>query len=1027
MSTKSSFSHERYALLVAIASVIGFSLFTAIPLVANAETHINAGDLDNGAVWTASSSPYILESTVNVPFGRALTIEPGVTVEADPSIDPDYTPGISVDGSLFMEGSPDDHITIKGISGIDLYHATATIAYADISIGNRGLYLLGSNTSVSSSTISGAYQGIYIQSGSLAVSGSRIEGNTYGVYVKKYIPVFQAMNHPLLVADADVSFGGARDFPPENYSSANHLLAQANNSWPPAMVTISNSSLTGNSTAAIKNTEDDPAGTVMAVNNWWGSASGPSAASSSDASASGAIDSNVIEGLVTYDPWLDHDPTRLSEKPKCCSSILFLPGIESSRLYRDEKGILGTGLGWGMSANTLWEPNRNDDVRKLFLNPDGSSADKTVYSGSAIDSAWGYGVYGKFMKFLDGMVAGGNMNEWSSFGYDWRKPIADVVAGPEKKATTTVSLVQTVIDMAARSKTGKVTLIAHSNGGLVAKYLTKTMADMGKDNLIDSVISVAVPYLGTPEAVGGILHGDDESLAGGWLLKQSVARQLGRNMSSAYSLLPSAKYFSATLGLATTSSLGSATNSNAGSIVISPVIAFASSTPRNINNGSYPTSISSFADEASFMTDAKNVRNAPSTDDTESPIEGNKALMASAGSLHDMLDAFSWPAHIARWAILGWNALTTKGIIYHASSNTTGDASAGGAQNFSPAHDAIQTNMGDGTVVTRSASYDDGTTTAIDLQTPGIKGTLHGNILESVATQGVVRDLLEDTPAAAKERAIMSIPGVTIGPLDYSKERTVIVISTHSPIQPHVYDAAGNHTGETTRPAGMPLDILLTYEDGIPGSSFRVQAHNDTDYDTYITLPDDGTKYSVVLNGTGVGSFTYDVDRIRGGVTMDHAEYADLPVTPLTVATTTIQFAPTDIPTPPGVPFGMASSTFMATIQPLNIDIDGDGTTDIKAVQGSTTSPTTYWELMKKACATAFGSDKRGGKDAYCKGIGSRIDRIEDMIKKGRFKKMHDFGDKIGQYLKHRRAKSLSGDDKQEVGDMFDGFISQFE
>jgi pimeloyl-ACP methyl ester carboxylesterase len=614
------------------------------------------------------------------------------------------------------------------------------------------------------------------------------------------------------------------------------------------------------------------------------------------------------------------------------------------------------------------------------------------------------------MKFLDGMVAGGNMNEWSSFGYDWRKPIADVVAGPEKKATTTVSLMQTVIDMASRSKTGKVTLIAHSNGGLVAKYLTKTLADMGKDNLIDSIISVAVPYLGTPEAIGGILHGDDESLAGGWLLKQSVARQLGQNMSSAYSLLPSAKYFSLTS--AGTSALGS-TSAVSGDAVIT----FASSTPRNINNGSYPTSISSFVDEASFMTDAKNIRQAPSAADTESPLEGNKALMASAGSLHDVLDAFSWPAHIARWAILGWNALTTKGIIYRASTNSTENSSSVGAQNPSPAHDQVQTNMGDGTVVTASASYDSGTTTAIDLQTSGIKGTLHGNILESVATQGVVRDLLEDSPAAAKEREIVSIPGVSLGLPDASKEKTMIVISTHSPIQPQVYDAQGNHTGETVPPPGMPTDVFRTYDMQIPGSAFRVDEHNDTDYDTYISLPDDGTKYSVVLNGTGVGSFTYDVDRIRGGVTMDHAEYADLPVTPLTVATTTIQFAPTDISTPPGVPFGIASSTFMATIQPLNIDIDGDGTPDIKAVQGSTTSPTTYWESMKKAC----------GKETYCKGIGSRIDRIEDLIKKGKFKKLHDFSDKIGQYLKHRRAKSLSDDDKQEVGDMFDGFISQFE
>jgi hypothetical protein len=328
--------------------------------------------------------------------------------------------------------------------------------------------------------------------------------------------------------------------------------------------------------------------------------------------------------------------------------------------------------------------------------------------------------------------------------------------------------------------------------------------------------------------------------------------------------------------------------------------------------------------------------------------------------------------------------------------------------------------MGDGTVVSRSASYDAGTTTNIDLQASGIKGTLHGNILESVTAQNAISGILEDSEAATKERKLMSIPGVTLGPLDYSKEKTYIEISTHSPIQPHVYDAQGNHTGEMPPPPGTEAGLWMGREMNIPGSSFSVQwKNNETEYDTYIYLPDNGQKYSVVMNGTGVGSFTFDVDRIRGGVTFDHAEYANLPVTPLTVATTTIQFTPTDIPTPPGVPFGVASSTFMATIQPLAIDVDGDGVTDIKAVQGSTTDPMTYWESIKKSCGAMF--------DSNCRGISNRIDHIEDLIKKGKFKKIHDFGAKIGQYMKHRIAKNLSDAEKQEVGDMLDTFISQFE
>src|SRR5262249_21329794 len=158
------------------------------------------------------------------------------------------------------------------------------------------------------------------------------------------------------------------------------------------------------------------------------------------------------------------------------------------------------------------------------------------------------------------------IGQWKAFGYDWRKPIAEVVAGPEQKATTTESLIDTVMAMASTSKTGKVTLIAHSNGGLVTKYLVKTLADMGKSDLIDKVISVAVPYLGTPLAIPSLLYGDGNSIAGGLLLKQSVAQKLAANMPSAYSLLPSAEYFAQHLGPTIAYASGSSTPVNTSAI-----------------------------------------------------------------------------------------------------------------------------------------------------------------------------------------------------------------------------------------------------------------------------------------------------------------------------------------------------------------------------------------------------------------------------------------------------------------------------
>jgi len=53
-----------------------------------------------------------------------------------------------------------------------------------------------------------------------------------------------------------------------------------------------------------------------------------------------------------------------------------------------------------------------------------------------------------------------------------------------------------------KEKTGlPVWLMGHSNGGLVTKYLPKVLSDEGKTDLVDKIISVAVPYLGTPAAV----------------------------------------------------------------------------------------------------------------------------------------------------------------------------------------------------------------------------------------------------------------------------------------------------------------------------------------------------------------------------------------------------------------------------------------------------------------------------------------------------------------------------------------------
>ncbi len=937
--------NKKIIIIISIITVSGFGHYT------QAETHIPGGIIATDTTWTASSSPYILDGYTSVASGHTLTVEPGVTI--DTHLTGDSRPALDVENAtIIMQGTEKNPIIIKDLWGLSLFRATGTLAHVKMSGVEGGVGLYESDVDISYSFFKDARMAFWINGGLTMISSSSISGYESGLFIQNSAPVLM-MNNP-----SNHSFVG-------NYGIGGIGNALINYNDPfSATVIVTNSSFPDISTVAINNFGAKLENTVIAEGDWWGSPTDPST----------MLTSRII-GPVDYTPWLLHEPDLTEpEKIICCSNILFIPGLESTRLYRDEKGLFGIGT----STNTLWEPNRNDDVRKLFLNTNGSSSDTSVYSGDPIDNAWGYDIYGYFMKFLDSLVTSGSINSWQGYGYDWRKPIPDVVMNSEKKsamlATTTISLIETVTNLAKSSKTGKITIVAHSNGGLVAKYLVKILSDQGRSNLIDSVISVAVPNLGTPEAIPAMLHGDDQELAYGLLLKTNVARQLAQNMPSAYSLLPSAGYYSKVPG---------------------STISFATGTPSIINNGSYPKSILSFADMSAFITDSNktNTRVASSSSDIVDPIKGNASLIASAGNLHALLDNFTWPSSIINWAIDGWNVLTTKGIIYQKNG-----------------HDTAKTNMGDGTVVAKSAIDGSVNVASIDLKEADNGKIEHANILDSQAAQNTIKDIVQN-----KSDQILQIPSVTIGEPDYSKESTYLVLSTHSPVQPHVYDEQGNHTGEIAPPPDTE-DLYTAYEKNIPGSSFETMSKTDTDYDSYIYLPDDGKKYSVVIQGTGLGSFTFDIDRMRGGETLNHAEYAGLPVTPLTMASTTVQIS--------------SSSAFTNSLVPLSVDVNGDGQTDITASHDATTTMTTdgYLDILKKTCDTLNRPGKnRIGAYTYCRNLLKRIDVMKDRIKNGKAKNIPKNIRDMDQYDKHRDWKKIGDSDRQAIESMIDGFIAQFE
>jgi hypothetical protein len=938
---------------IILYSLLAFAIALYLPFTVRAETRITDGYLNQDTTWDRSGSPYILEDYITIPKNITLKINPGVEVVQSSTLS--ELVNFYVNGTLNIVGSPESPVKLSKFWGISVDNGLANISDAIFDVTD-GLFFMNSKANISSTSITNAQAGIQSKASTLKISNSIFRNNNVGIYQFSNAPVFQTK--------ADELWGRGGE---------GNLYAQSNTepSISSSSISISNSSFISNLANSIKNEDTE---TIVATDNWWGQSSGPTLSGQ-----------NSIKGKVEYRPWKTIDPLETISKPDCCSSVLFIPGLQGTRLYTDT--VLR--MGFGTSTNTLWEPNRNDDVRKLSMNTNGESQNPNTYSGLPIDKILGiYGVYGKFMNFLNGLKKDGSISEWRHFGYDWRQSIEDVVTKPASKGNYTyASLLNTVQDMASSSPTGKVSIIAHSNGGLVTKYLIKKLSEMGKSDLIDKVISVAVPYIGTPKAILSMLHGTDQSIAAGIILSESVARSLGENMPSAYSLLPSKEYFSK---------------------ILSPTIAFASTTIPGLNKGGYPQNINTYDDQSAFLADTKNERKKPSSFDTDSPIEVNKTLLSSATALHDILDSYIWPTNIFTIGIVGWNKLTASGISY-----LTGEECAVQILKIScVSNRPLTTSMGDGTVVSPSASYGSEKIVAVDLSKQSEiegKNISHANILESSTTQKIIRDIITD-------KTTDSLVGVSLGEPPRIGDQTSLLLSTHSPVDLHVYDEKGRHTGPIPKPqeAGDVEDGLYRfYDEDIINSTFT-QLGSAGDLDTYISLPDkDNKEYTAVIKGTGFGEFTYEVERNGSSNTLSKYVISSVPVTPFTVATTTVRSNNSDVVT--------STSSLPIISGKMYVDIDGDGKTDIVATSSTKIDGKLYMESLRKVAIELYGTNKKS------KLLQDRFDKIFSQISKGRLHNFKDLADKISKRIGHKERASLTAQDKKTILDMIETFVGQFD
>lgn len=545
----------------------------------------------------------------------------------------------------------------------------------------------------------------------------------------------------------------------------------------------------------------------------------------------------VPDGVAGTDllPWTE----RNAWPEACCSNVLFLPGLQASRLYQKKL----------ISENKLWEPNINFDVEKLLLDETGQSLNPDIYTRDVIDEIYGTlgNIYKSFIIDMDEAVLNGEIKNWVAFPYDWRMDLEDIVNGQTKLAGgQTINLIEEVERLADNSITGEVIIVGHSNGGLVGKTLISELQAQGREDIIDKLVLVATPQLGTPKAIGGMLHGDDQQKVGGLVVKQSTARQLAENMPGAYNLLPSKKLTD---------------------IIAEDLVLFDNDSETTLDfRLAYGTGIAGREELDSFMLGNFDNRSKPATEDVATPNILNANLNSKSRSTKNLLDNWQAPENVDVYQIAGWGLETIKGIRYKDKEKidcSKGSTSCEVVKVLD--HRPIFTIEGDSTVVIPSA--DGGVGEKFYLNLGGFNTIFninrnHGSILEVDPIRDLIdliinSDSLEDLPNHISK----------VKPVAGSDDRGLL-ISAHSPVALLARNSEGQTTGEVLRvdPLVVSQNIPNSFYDQIGGGK-------------YIGLNSDSS-YDFEIRGEDYGSFTLEITELKDSQEDSLAVFDNIAVTP---------------------------------------------------------------------------------------------------------------------------------------------------
>jgi len=621
--------------------------------------------------------------------------------------------------------------------------------------------------------------------------------------------------------------------------------------------TVSNSSFHNIPGQMVLNEASEP---LDARNNYWGDSTGPYHPTLNPDGLGGGVSDNIM-----FEPWLGSSCTE-----SCYSNILFLPGIMSSRLYE--------------GVNRVWEPSDEGDVERLYMDEYGSSLND-ISVGEVIDTFDGpslinIDIYKSFLEDLSDTSSSGLINDYVAYSYDWRHSIPDILSDGK--------LVEIVKQLAANSKTGKISIVSHSNGGLIAKALTNELGEEASD-LIEQIIFVAVPQLGTPKAIGALLHGFESGVP--FTYSASLARDFASNAPMSYQLLPLGGY-----------------RNNSGYTILEPLVSFEDGSKTQPFIDQYGYAITNGEELNQFLLGSEG-RAVPDYNNLDDPTIANSNLLNSAENLLQSIGV-SWtpPEGVVIHEIAGVGEDTLSGITYITIKKCVDvDTNSYKCNEFEDVLSYTPNEVldGDGTVIAPSAlamstSSDLVHRWWVDLQKYNddnnnlwLLRLNHKNILEIPELLSFLsNELLTKVSESQLFYLSSSSPNFS------KKDR--LIFTLHSPLSLSAVDNEGNKVGEN--------------EISIPGATYSRYGEVQV-----LKMPSD-LEFTLELSGEATGSFTLDIVEEGSGSFVSTTTFSAIPSSTSTVVT--MDFA----------------SGNLEDGGSLKVDYDGDGTTDTNysAILGET-------------------------------------------------------------------------------------------